>query len=92
MADVRAAFEALKTHMDEVSAAERETVRESINLLISAVEDGSIPKSRVVAAVEAVASASESMKRALRDFSIGTAASLTASGFVEAVRLAIGAG
>ena len=91
-ADATAAFEALKMYMDEVLDAERETVGESIDLLITAIEDGSIPKSRIVAAAENIAKASDRMKRGLRDLSIGVAGSLTASGVWEGIRYAIGAG
>lgn len=82
----------MKHHMDEVSAAERETVRESIDLLIAAVEDSTIPKSRVVAAAKTIANASKRMKRVLRDLSIGTTGSLAASGIWEGIRYAIGVG
>jgi hypothetical protein len=91
-ADATNALQAMKNHMDEVSEAEREAVSESIDLLIAAVENSSLPKSRVVDAAETIANASERMKRILRDLSIGATGSLAASGIWEGIRYAIGAG
>jgi hypothetical protein len=92
IAEARTAFEALKTHLDEVAAGDRETVRASIDLLIAAIEDSAIPKSRIVAAAETVAGASDRLKRGLRDLSIGMAGSLAATGLWEGIRYAIGNG
>jgi AbiTii len=91
-ADATTAFEALKTHMDEVAEAERETVKQAISLLIAAIEDSNIPKSRVVGAAETIAKASDRMKRGLRDLSIGVTGSLAASGIWEGIRYAVGGG
>jgi len=92
VAEVRAAFEALKNHLNEVAAADREAVRTSIDLLIAAIEDSAIPKSQIVAAAEKVAGASDRLKRGLRDLSIGVAGSLTATGLWEGIRYVTGNG
>ena len=90
-AEVIAAFNVLKSYMDDVSNAQRAGVTESIDLLAAAIEDSSIPKSRIVAAAETIATASDRMKRGLRDLSIGVTGSMTASAIWEGVRYALGA-
>ena len=91
-AEATSAFQSLKNHLDEVAEEQRQAVQEAIDLLISAIENNAIPKSRVVAAAETIANASDKMKRVLRDLSIGMAGSLAASGLWEGIRYAIGAG
>ena len=91
-AEATSAFQSLKNHLDEVAEEQRQAVQDAIDLLISAIENNGIPKSRVVAAAETIANASDKMKRVLRDLSIGTAGSLAASGLWEGIRYAIGAG
>lgn len=90
-ADAIAAFNVLKTYMDDVSDAQRAAVTESIDLLAAAIEDSSIPKGRIVAAAETIAKASDRVKRGLRDLSIGVTGSMTASAIWEGIRYALGA-
>jgi hypothetical protein len=91
LADAKAALDSLKQHIDEVDASQREEVLASIGLLIAAIEDSTIPKSRVVAAAETIANASDALKRALRDLAIGAAGSLGATGIWEGIQYALGA-
>ncbi|MBV8608577.1 MAG: hypothetical protein JO034_14100 [Singulisphaera sp.] len=91
-AEATSALQSLKNHLDEVAEEQRQAVQDAIDLLISAIENNTIPKSRVVAAAETIANASGKMKRVLRDLSIGMAGSLSASGLWEGIRYAIGAG
>ena len=89
-ADAGTALLALKQHIQEVSEADRTKVEEAITLLIVAIQDNTIPKSRIVAAAEIVAAASDRMKQTLRELSIGVSGSLVASGVWEGIRYALG--
>lgn len=91
-ADVTTALEDLKNHVSEVTEANRTQVVEAIDLLIAAINDCEISKSRIVAAAEVVANASERMKRALRDLWIGVTGSLAANGIWEGIRYAMSGG
>jgi hypothetical protein len=51
---VASALAEIENHIDEVAQGQRQHVRDAIALLVAAVNDNTVPKSKVVGAVEIV--------------------------------------
>jgi len=72
---IAAALDEFKAHVSDVAAESRDEVNRSIDLLITALDDFTIPKSRLVQAVEMIAASGPWMKEKLTQ--LGAAAVLS---------------